>query len=1142
MEKAVEIAKDKLPKEDNPEALRQFLEAAIRAYAKEHGDLGLADQNAHAQKVVWAHPMGVLATDHVGYLSFDLTRLPPDVADALASALEARRRDPNAPTDTSIWLYPMAREEARVDALAQMRVAHDAIVVKLELDLELDPITCQPKLCEPLKNSGFMAMQNPSLTDWRLSPGSFGTNAGALVGADGCEMVLPSNTALHEFNFHQVIGVPAADVDLPIDPAAVGKVRPGIVNEYRLSFIPIGHSLGQILYTFPLAPGESVNFAVIDWTRRDSALRNEATKLDESLVHELRRDRIITETVQASVDEWQRGGSLMGGIASSVGGAISVSNAIGGAYSTTSGSRDIAANTVQKLSDKVAQAATSSRELHSTVVVQSSQAEHEAIETRTVVNYNHSHALTILYYEVLRHFRVVTEFVRRRPALLTNIHGGIAYVAPGPPPRHEIWWPAIYENRKILEEALLDDRYKEGFDIVERRRHRNFVAEVVGPPPAPIPAPDPPLAAGPALRFFEFNMKTGGWFANAEDHTQEVVVTATLWPTGVKLNDGNRISPPGAFTFGNSDNSFVGVVPKRANGEYIVRWGEIDMVQIFVHQSETNVSFQHITVTGIDVDGHRLVLVDKEYESGHLTLTDDCNIDLWTLRPQPPPPPLPPLGRPAEEIEEDAKFKEFNEHLLNRRAHYERALRLGSTPAQRAFELASLGVGGGASLLEKVDNRPLEVLGDYVAYPCIDPTWSQMIMDTALKLPEVETVERLVTLPTRGVFAEAKLGHCNASEEIDNTRFWDWQKSPIPHLAPDIEAIKAGQHLVKDLNLQSTPFPQSMLNIVNPPSAPDPQGMTAALTALTTANIFRDMSGRGEVADLLKKLSDNSIGIAEAANRAREIQAKSGSGSQGGGTGGGSATGGSGTSGRVGIGQSGAGVPETLHQFGKALQSGVKAGIDTPEGAAASYQNAKNLSESSLFTPTSTPGPILGFAVDAENWRLQAQGHVPWKEWTSEQREIATSEYDGASKRQFDRIVDPKARDAKQESDDNYVLYLLDPYKEDIKNYSSSLSKTTLTSSPFEDSVYKQKVTFTATVYLPQVEAGKTRTATGTIRFDAVVGKTSRIMLGIVPLAGGTVSLTTSMLPKGDHVVTANYNPDTADIIGSSDSIKHNVQ
>jgi hypothetical protein len=36
------------------------------------------------------------------------------------------------------------------------------------------------------------------------------------------------------------------------------------------------------------------------------------------------------------------------------------------------------------------------------------------------------------------------------------------------------------------------------------------------------------------------------------------------------------------------------------------------------------------------------------------------------------------------------------------------------------------------------------------------------------------------------------------------------------------------------------------------------------------------MSGRQEVADLLKKLSDNSVSIAEAANRAREIQAKYG--------------------------------------------------------------------------------------------------------------------------------------------------------------------------------------------------------------------------------------------------------------------------
>ncbi len=56
--------------------------------------------------------------------------------------------------------------------------------------------------------------------------------------------------------------------------------------------------------------------------------------------------------------------------------------------------------------------------------------------------------------------------------------------------------------------------------------------------------------------------------------------------------------------------------------------------------------------------------------------------------------------------------------------------------------------------------------------------------------------------------------------------------------------------------------------VVNPPLAPDPQGMTVALTALATANIFRDMSGQAQLTDLLKKLSDNSVAIAGAAQRA----------------------------------------------------------------------------------------------------------------------------------------------------------------------------------------------------------------------------------------------------------------------------------
>ena len=40
------------------------------------------------------------------------------------------------------------------------------------------------------------------------------------------------------------------------------------------------------------------------------------------------------------------------------------------------------------------------------------------------------------------------------------------------------------------------------------------------------------------------------------------------------------------------------------------------------------------------------------------------------------------------------------------------------------------------------------------------------------------------------------------------------------------------------------------------------------MTALATANIFRDMSGLSEVSELLKKLSDNSVAIAGVAQKA----------------------------------------------------------------------------------------------------------------------------------------------------------------------------------------------------------------------------------------------------------------------------------
>jgi hypothetical protein len=213
-------------------------------------------------------------------------------------------------------------------------------------------------------------------------------------------------------------------------------------------------------------------------------------------------------------------------------------------------------------------------------------------------------------------------------------------------------------------------------------------------------------------------------------------------------------------------------------------------------------------------------------------------------------------------------------------------------------------------MADHVEPTPLDVFGSYVAYGLAkQPTGidDSVVVDIAAALNSNDPArrqaaatqlaamsdadrasvlarlplasaksERLISMPTRGVFAEGKLGHCNVSEQIDETRFWKWEEHPIPIEAPTISPVTPISPSPQAVAAAPTSFPQPIINIAAPASLPEPGGLAAALSLLGTPNIFRDMSGRTEVVDLLKKLSDNSISIAEAANKARDIQAKYG--------------------------------------------------------------------------------------------------------------------------------------------------------------------------------------------------------------------------------------------------------------------------
>src|SRR5262249_8680619 len=80
-----------------------------------------------------------------------------------------------------------------------------------------------------------------------------------------------------------------------------------------------GYSLGDLLYSLPLAPLQKKNIAVVDWSRSDRFQRDEAQTNVETLSNFVGRARDISEIANSALNESVRGRSESGGGSSSSG-------------------------------------------------------------------------------------------------------------------------------------------------------------------------------------------------------------------------------------------------------------------------------------------------------------------------------------------------------------------------------------------------------------------------------------------------------------------------------------------------------------------------------------------------------------------------------------------------------------------------------------------------------------------------------------------------------------------------------------------------------------------------------------------------------------------------------------------------------
>lgn len=208
------------------------------------------------------------------------------------------------------------------------------------------------------------------------------------------------------------------------------SVATGHVLHYKALFKADGYSLGDLVYSLPLAPGQKKEVVVFDAAQTLVGAEAQAMSQNERLAMGLVDERAITSVLAGSIDETLRGRSSaqtsgasagsgtagqgsanMGAYGGSAGAVLGVAGGTANASSNASqeGSRDVAQFFGEKLRQAIMQNAEGYRQLNASVVTTVQQGQRYGVTSEVIANHNHCHSLTMMYFEVLRHYAIFQE-------------------------------------------------------------------------------------------------------------------------------------------------------------------------------------------------------------------------------------------------------------------------------------------------------------------------------------------------------------------------------------------------------------------------------------------------------------------------------------------------------------------------------------------------------------------------------------------------------------------------------------------------------------------------------------------------------------------------------------------------------------
>lgn len=652
----------------------------------------------------------------------------------------------------------------------------------------------------------------------------------------------------------------------------------GHILEFRVRTRAAGYSLGNVASTLTLAPRQTKRIQKVEFERVEKARREEQTQQTDNVSDELRSERDYDDNVSAGLSEWAKGSSSSGTAAAAGGFGFAIGPIIGGAgggtskawsESSQSGERNVSASEQQRLRDSIRRHGDALRRFQSTVVTEVTQQETVTGTTEILRNPNYGHSLTVIYYQILRHLAVSTEFAGVRECLFVPFA-----IKPFTVQRAYRWREAIQKYLRLprlakavkhLRDVVTEFKYSDlaaGTRADQRLTYMRGSLYVRLAIERPKDGEDGKYDAAQWLPYSSFfGMPAYGIWAKLAERNEAVrdqyfqkehaPTIARKWADKLVLNvNGKPINADFTLASTYGFNQVVRI-------DFSVPGGTADnytRAQLF----EVIAAAGSALPAGSVANATRMTIrygtanfertIESKSGEGDLITPETGAIDgdgaSLTF-------PLDSWDQVNEREVLKHSVNELVEHLNEHVEYYHKAI-WWNMDRDRLFMMMDgfyVPNTNNVSIASVVDREPIAIMGNCLVYRVGAgaflgtgkiTTPAELYNQYAGREPAQDPLR--ISLPTDGLYAQTIMDECLALEEHQGSVDWVLN-DPDPDLGTIDPSLMMTRRADVSSTLTPTQMPATIINLQNAPDAPAPTGLGGALGAVTNANSFRDMAG-----------------------------------------------------------------------------------------------------------------------------------------------------------------------------------------------------------------------------------------------------------------------------------------------------------